>query len=261
MLVRRLHDINKSGWYILVGLIPIIGWVIMLVWLCQDSEVTTNRFGDSPKYGNSSVQYERDGKTASSPLWILGIALFSSAVLLIALLEKNNIDIEGLDSFITEETTYEDETEKIPNNQELVENEQKDEFIDQDIVNDAYVQVLNDISQTNVYCDYFLFDITKDGTPELWVTVGSCEADYALYVYTYDNGAKQIYETGAGHSSFFSGSDYIIQVCAHMGYSSWYKITYDGKMKEEEVFTEDINGTDEDYSVPSEDGVEFISFK
>jgi len=35
---RRLHDTGRSGWSQLVGIIPIVGWIIMIVWLCQDSK-------------------------------------------------------------------------------------------------------------------------------------------------------------------------------------------------------------------------------
>lgn len=48
--VRRLHDINKSGWYILVSLIPIVGWIIMLVWMLRDSDKGANEYGNSEKY-------------------------------------------------------------------------------------------------------------------------------------------------------------------------------------------------------------------
>lgn len=48
---RRLHDIGKGGGWFFFGLIPIIGWIMMLVWLCTDSEPGDNRFGPSPKYG------------------------------------------------------------------------------------------------------------------------------------------------------------------------------------------------------------------
>ena len=50
--VRRLHDIGKSGWNILWGVIPIVGPIIVLVWMCQDSDVVANKYGESPKYGN-----------------------------------------------------------------------------------------------------------------------------------------------------------------------------------------------------------------
>ena len=47
--VRRLHDINKSGWFILFALIPLVGWIFLLVWYVKDSEPDTNRFGANPK--------------------------------------------------------------------------------------------------------------------------------------------------------------------------------------------------------------------
>jgi len=50
--VRRLHDIGKSGWNILWAAIPFVGVIIVLVWMCQDSDVVANKYGESPKYGN-----------------------------------------------------------------------------------------------------------------------------------------------------------------------------------------------------------------
>ncbi|MDH6255682.1 uncharacterized membrane protein YhaH (DUF805 family) [Aurantimicrobium minutum] len=47
--VRRLHDINKSGWFILFALIPLVGWIFLLVWYVKDSDPTDNRFGPNPK--------------------------------------------------------------------------------------------------------------------------------------------------------------------------------------------------------------------
>lgn len=35
---RRLHDTQRSGWAQLVGLIPLIGFIIMIVWLCQEGK-------------------------------------------------------------------------------------------------------------------------------------------------------------------------------------------------------------------------------
>lgn len=45
---RRLHDIDKSGWWQLIGLIPIIGFIIFLIWVCTRGTQGPNRFGDSP---------------------------------------------------------------------------------------------------------------------------------------------------------------------------------------------------------------------
>ncbi|NND08827.1 MAG: DUF805 domain-containing protein [Saprospiraceae bacterium] len=47
--VRRLHDIGKSGWNLLFILIPLVGLIILLVWLCKDSEAGSNKYGPNPK--------------------------------------------------------------------------------------------------------------------------------------------------------------------------------------------------------------------
>ncbi len=47
--VRRLHDIGKSGWWLLIGFIPIIGMIILLVFSCLDSQEGDNQYGPSPK--------------------------------------------------------------------------------------------------------------------------------------------------------------------------------------------------------------------
>jgi uncharacterized membrane protein YhaH (DUF805 family) len=47
--IRRLHDIGKSGWLILVGLIPILGTIYLIVLYCQDSETGANKYGLNPK--------------------------------------------------------------------------------------------------------------------------------------------------------------------------------------------------------------------
>jgi len=41
--VRRLHDIDKSGWFLLLNFIPVIGWVILLYWAVQEGR-EPNRF-------------------------------------------------------------------------------------------------------------------------------------------------------------------------------------------------------------------------
>lgn len=42
---RRLHDIDKSGWWQLIWLIPIVGWILLIVWFAQRGEDRPNRFG------------------------------------------------------------------------------------------------------------------------------------------------------------------------------------------------------------------------
>ncbi|MBC7379425.1 MAG: DUF805 domain-containing protein [Burkholderiaceae bacterium] len=45
---RRLHDIGKSAWLLLLWLIPLIGWVILIVWACQKSDPAGNVYGPPP---------------------------------------------------------------------------------------------------------------------------------------------------------------------------------------------------------------------
>jgi uncharacterized membrane protein YhaH (DUF805 family) len=43
--VRRLHDVNRSGWNILWGIIPIIGAILLIIWLATDTSPQDNRWG------------------------------------------------------------------------------------------------------------------------------------------------------------------------------------------------------------------------
>ncbi len=52
--IRRLHDTSRSGWWILIGLIPIVGWIILIVFYCQDSH-GDNEHGPSPKAAAPAV--------------------------------------------------------------------------------------------------------------------------------------------------------------------------------------------------------------
>lgn len=47
--IRRLHDINKSGWWFLLALVPIVGWIWLIVLLCQPSTPESNQYGDIPQ--------------------------------------------------------------------------------------------------------------------------------------------------------------------------------------------------------------------
>lgn len=52
--VRRLHDTSRSGWWVLLALIPIVGTLILLVFMCIDSTSGQNQYGPNPKHvGNS----------------------------------------------------------------------------------------------------------------------------------------------------------------------------------------------------------------
>jgi len=47
--VRRLHDIGRSGWWILIGLIPLIGVIVLFVFAVQDGQTGPNQYGPNPK--------------------------------------------------------------------------------------------------------------------------------------------------------------------------------------------------------------------
>ncbi|HNW03837.1 MAG TPA: DUF805 domain-containing protein [Oscillospiraceae bacterium] len=48
LAVRRLHDVGKSGLYVLYALIPLVGWIIVLIPLAQAGDPAENRFGPVP---------------------------------------------------------------------------------------------------------------------------------------------------------------------------------------------------------------------
>jgi uncharacterized membrane protein YhaH (DUF805 family) len=54
VLVRRLHDTDRSGWWALIGLVPIIGTIAILIFTVTDSTQGENRYGASPKDSTAS---------------------------------------------------------------------------------------------------------------------------------------------------------------------------------------------------------------
>jgi uncharacterized membrane protein YhaH (DUF805 family) len=47
--VRRLHDTDRSGWWLLIGLVPIVGALVLLFFMVQEGKETENDFGSNPK--------------------------------------------------------------------------------------------------------------------------------------------------------------------------------------------------------------------
>jgi uncharacterized membrane protein YhaH (DUF805 family) len=47
--VRRLHDTNRSGWWVLIGFVPLVGAIVLIVFACLDSQPGANRYGPNPK--------------------------------------------------------------------------------------------------------------------------------------------------------------------------------------------------------------------
>lgn len=47
--VRRLHDTNRSGWWLLIGFVPLIGAIILIIFFVEDSQPGANQYGKNPK--------------------------------------------------------------------------------------------------------------------------------------------------------------------------------------------------------------------
>lgn len=47
--VRRLHDTDRTGWWVLIGVVPLVGAIVLIVFFVSDSTPGANRFGPSPK--------------------------------------------------------------------------------------------------------------------------------------------------------------------------------------------------------------------
>lgn len=119
--------------------------------------------------------------------------------------------------------------------------------------------------------EYFVYDITGNGIPELWIKSGTCQADLEIKVCTYDKDCsyKTIWESTAGQCSYYEGKGYVLQVYGHMGEAFWTKLTYDGReMVETRIYEEDVNEIDDDgyhyyrdYKKPTEKYIEFHSLQ
>lgn len=237
---RRLRDADSSPTALMWSLIvsPLI-----MIWTCKPSEDESIRVDNLVPDTPQPVKFKKADVITTLILiifFIFGLALNSG------LLDR--------------EPTEEDDSELIST--EVIDEETREN------VKNAYMGLLEKYGENDddmYICNYFLYDITGDGIPELWINSGTCEADYKLSVYTYDDGLIAIdegTEGDAGHSAFLIGDDYILQVRGHMGYQSWSKITYNsGKLESEVVFEDNLNETGkEDYTEPSEEQVEWYSY-
>lgn len=64
--VRRLHDLDRSGWWWWLGLIPLIGWIILIVWYATKGTSGPNRFGPDPFGGDDPFDATDYGISRSS---------------------------------------------------------------------------------------------------------------------------------------------------------------------------------------------------
>lgn len=49
--IRRLHDTDRSGWWFLLVFVPVIGWIVLIIFFVQAGTTGANRFGPDPKAG------------------------------------------------------------------------------------------------------------------------------------------------------------------------------------------------------------------
>ncbi|MGH8869690.1 MAG: DUF805 domain-containing protein [Actinomycetes bacterium] len=64
VLVRRLHDTGRSGWWVLIGLVPLAGAIVLIVFAVQDSQPAPNQYGPPPK---GPAQYGAPGSGWPQP--------------------------------------------------------------------------------------------------------------------------------------------------------------------------------------------------
>lgn len=49
--IRRLHDTNRTGWWLLIGLIPLVGFIVLIVFFATEGDKGDNQYGADPKAG------------------------------------------------------------------------------------------------------------------------------------------------------------------------------------------------------------------
>ncbi len=141
----------------------------------------------------------------------------------------------------------------------------------------AYVNKLGEYRNFNPEIDdfsetpdcYYLYDIDKDGIPELIIKFGSCEADYHGTVFTYAEGlgVKEVDTFGMGHTSLYSYPDGngILISQGHMGYAYMEVLSLEnGQVSMNSIFEEtlEVNETADDYTEPDEvvPGAKYLAY-
>ena len=51
---RRLHDINRTGWWQLLWFVLVIGWVVLIVWAIERGDKGPNKYGPDPRQATST---------------------------------------------------------------------------------------------------------------------------------------------------------------------------------------------------------------
>jgi uncharacterized membrane protein YhaH (DUF805 family) len=57
LATRRLHDTDKTAWWLLLYFIPVIGWIVLIVFFCLDGTPGPNKYGENPNGAAGGGQY------------------------------------------------------------------------------------------------------------------------------------------------------------------------------------------------------------
>ena len=83
--VRRLHDMGRSGWWMLIGLVPLVGGIWLIVLMCSDDNPGDNRYGSPPDGTTGNVpKYDLRQKAL---MWLTAFAVFSIYMCLLNLVD------------------------------------------------------------------------------------------------------------------------------------------------------------------------------
>ena len=63
VMVRRFHDTGRSGWFVLITFIPLVGTILMIVFLIEESQPVTNAWGEPPVSATSTTGATATTKT------------------------------------------------------------------------------------------------------------------------------------------------------------------------------------------------------
>ena len=229
----------------------LMGWISLffpsiLWWLVKPTEPRLEEIEETPADIPQLVKFKKSDKIVCvAYVLLLVIGLVGWRVL-------------SDDDKIRNETSVPDKVDSFSDEGNAIsENTQED-------VKEAYLDFLSKLDamdEEQVFASYFLFDITGDGIPELWIESGNGEPEHAIsvYMYTHELAVLDAGEKGnAAFSAFYKGTDYILQVNGHWGIFSGTKIRYrNGRLEYEQVFTEEPEENIEEFSEPP---VESYSF-
>lgn len=187
--VRRLHDIDRSGWNLLWALIPAIGTILLFVYLLTDSEAEDNRYGKNPKKFPDDVHGSKSYAAFATIMLcsVLCIGLMTYQVTGLLLYFNNSDGSEAVakkEPGITENKNNDVDAGFQPKNE--ITDSPKEEKKDPnwfESINDAYHWVLDN---TGEYMQWSLYRVTP-GCLNLIVMTFPDDDTMVTKIYDYDN--------------------------------------------------------------------------